>query len=158
MTRFLEKTADYLYKTYGDKISDLCIVVPNRRARLFLQKYLGNSIGKTIWSPAIFSIEDFLINISGLRICDPTQVLFELYEIHKGLEGQNAQPFDEFTSWAQQLLGDFNEIDSYLVNAKDLFSFLNEAKALSVWNLDNKPLTDFEKQYLRFFNSLYTYH
>jgi ATP-dependent helicase/nuclease subunit B len=158
MTRFLEKTADYLYKNYGDKISDLCIVVPNRRAGLFLQKYLGNSIGKTIWSPAIFSIEDFLINISGLRICDPTQVLFELYEIHKGLEGQNAQPFDEFTSWAQQLLGDFNEIDSYLVDAKDLFSFLNEAKALSVWNLDNRPLTDFEKQYLRFFNSLYTYH
>ena len=158
MTRFLEKTADYLYKTYGDKISDLCIVVPNRRARLFLQKYLGNSIGKTIWSPAIFSIEDFLINISGLRICDPTQVLFELYEIHKELEGQNAQPFDEFTNWAQQLLGDFNEIDSYLVDAKDLFSFLNEAKALSVWNLDNRPLTDFEKQYLRFFNSLYTYH
>jgi len=158
MTRFLEKTADYLYKTYGDKISDLCIVVPNRRAGLFLQKYLGNSIGKTSWSPAIFSIEDFLIDISGLRICDPTQALFELYEIHKVLEGQNAQPFDEFTSWAQQLLGDFNEIDSYLVDAKDLFSFLNEAKALSVWNLDNKPLTDFEKQYLRFFNSLYTYH
>ena len=158
MTRFLEKTADYLCKNYGDKISDLCIVMPNRRAGLFLQKYLGNSIGKTIWSPAIFSIEDFLINLSGLRICDPTQVLFELYEIHKVLEGKNAQPFDEFTSWAQQLLGDFNEIDSYLVDTKDLFSFLNEAKALSVWNLDNKPLTDFEKQYLRFFNSLYTYH
>ncbi len=158
MTRFLEKTADYLYKTYGDKISDLCIVLPNRRAGLFLQKYLGNSIGKTIWSPAIFSIEDFLINISSLRICDPTQVLFELYEIHKELEGTNAQPFDEFTSWAQQLLGDFNEIDSYLVDAKDLFSFLNEAKALTVWNLDNRPLTDFEKQYLRFFNSLYNYH
>lgn len=155
---FLEKTAAYLYKTYGDGISDLCIVVPNRRAKLFFQKYLGSIIGKTIWSPAIFSIEDFLINISGLRICDPIQVLFELYEIHKELEGANAQPFDEFTSWAQQLLGDFNEIDSYLVDAKDLFSFLNEAKALSVWNLDNKPLTDFEKQYLRFFNSLYTYH
>jgi ATP-dependent helicase/nuclease subunit B len=155
---FLEKTAAYLFTTYGDGISDLCIVVPNRRAKLFFQKYLGSVIGKTIWSPAIFSIEDFLINLSGLRICDPIQVLFELYEIHKELEGAEAQPFDEFTSWAQQLLGDFNEIDSYLVDAKDLFSFLNEAKALSVWNLDNKPLTDFEKQYLRFFNSLYTYH
>lgn len=158
MTNFLEKTANHLYKTYGEKISDLCIVVPNRRAGLFLQKYLGNTVGKTIWSPAIFSIEDFLVNLSGLRICDPTQVLFELYEIHKKQEGKNAQPFDEFTSWAQQLLGDFNEIDSYLVDAKELFSFLNEAKALSVWNLDNQPLTDFEKKYLRFFNSLYTYH
>ena len=127
MAGFLEKTADYLYKKYGDKISDLCIVLPNRRAGLFLQKYIGKNLGKTIWSPTIFSIEDFLINISGLRICDPVQVLFELYEIHKSLELQNAQPFDEFTSWAQQLLGDFNEIDSYLVNSKELFSFLNEA-------------------------------
>jgi hypothetical protein len=158
MTRFLEKTADYLYKSYGDSISDLCIVLPNRRAGLFLHKYLWKSIGKTIWAPAIFSIEDFLINLSGLRICDSVEVLFELYEIHKEMEGTNAQPFDEFTSWAQQLLGDFNEIDSYLVDASDLFTFLNEAKALSIWNLDNKPLTDFEKQYLRFFKSLYTYH
>ena len=125
MTRFLEKTAEYLYQRYGDKISELCIVVPNRRAGLFLQKYLGSLIGKTIWSPAIFSIEDFLINISGLQICDPLQVLFELYEIHKALEEQDAQAFDEFTSWAQQLLGDFNEIDSYLVDSKEIFSFLN---------------------------------
>ncbi len=158
MKGFQEKTADHLYKTYGDKISDLCIVLPNRRAGLFLQKYFGKCIGKTIWSPAIFSIEDFMVNISGLRICDPVEVLFELYEIHRELEGKSAQPFDEFTGWAQQLLGDFNEIDSYMVDAKDLFAFLNEAKALSIWNLDNKPLTDFEKQYLHFFNSLYTYH
>jgi len=158
MTRFLEKTAEYLYQRYGDKISELCIVVPNRRAGLFLQKHLGSIIGKTIWSPAIFSIEDFLLNISGLQICDPIQVLFELYEIHKALEEQDAQAFDEFTSWAQQLLGDFNEIDSYLVDSKEIFSFLNEAKAISVWNLDNRPLTDFEKQYLHFFNSLQTYH
>lgn len=158
MTRFLEKTADHLLEKYGDKITDLCIVLPNRRAGVFLQKYISKSVGKTIWSPAIFSIEDFLIQLSGIRICDPIQVLFELYEIHKQHEGQNAQIFDEFTSWAQQLIGDFNEIDSYLVDAKDLFSFLNEAKALSVWNLNTKPLTDFEKQYLRFFKSLSIYH
>lgn len=158
MARFLEKTAEYLYTKYGDKISELCIVLPNRRAGLFLQKYLSKITGKTIWSPVIFSIEDFMINLSGLRVCDPIQVLFELYAIHKQIEGQKAQPFDEFANWAQQLLGDFNEIDSYLVDAKELFSFLNETKALSVWNLDKKPLTDFEKQYLHFFKSLYDYH
>ncbi|MCX6243728.1 MAG: PD-(D/E)XK nuclease family protein [Bacteroidetes bacterium] len=158
MTKFLEKTAEYLVRKYGDKISGLCIVLPNRRAGLFFKKYLGKTAGKTIWSPAVFSIEDFMVNLSGLNLTDSIQVLFELYEIHKSMEGKQAQPFDEFTSWAQQLLGDFNEIDSYLVDSKDLFSYLSEAKALSVWNLDNKPLTDFEKQYLRFFKSLYTYH
>jgi ATP-dependent helicase/nuclease subunit B len=158
MTKFLEKTAEYLIQGYGDKVSDLCIVLPNRRSGLFLKKYLGKLVGKTIWSPSVFSIEDFMVRLSGLALCDSMQVLFELYEIHKTLEGKEAQPFDEFVSWAQQLLGDFNEIDSYLVDAGELFGFLSEAKALSLWNLDNKPLTDFEKQYLRFFNSLSTYH
>ena len=158
MTKFLEKTAEYLFKGYGEKISDLCIVLPNRRAGLFLKKYLGRSVGKTIWSPAVFSIEDFMVSLSGVKLCDSMQVLFELYEIHKSMEGQQAQPFDEFVNWGQQLLGDFNEIDSYLVNGKELFGYLSEAKALAVWNLDNKPLTDFEKQYLRFFNSLSKYH
>ena len=158
MQKFLERTAGYLIEKYGNNIPELCIVMPNRRAGLFLKKYLGNLLGKTVWSPSIYSIEDFLVELSGLHVCDTIQALFELHEIHQSLEGKDAQPFDEFCSWAQQLLGDFNEIDSYLVDAKELFGFLNEAKALSVWNLENKPLTDFEKQYLAFFNSLLIYH
>ena len=158
MTKFLEQTAGYLVQKYGEKIPELCIVLPNRRAGLFLKKYLGNLLGKTIWSPAIYSIEDFLVRISGLHVCDNIQALFELHSIHQSLEGKNAQPFNEFSGWAQQLLGDFNEIDSYMVDAGALFSFITEAKALSVWNLENKPLTDFEKQYLAFFHSLSGYH
>jgi len=158
MEKFLVKTAEYLYHQYGDEISELCIILPNRRAGLYLKKYFAALIQKTIWAPSIFSIEDFMIRLSNLKVCDPSEVLFELYEVHKILEGEKAQEFDEFVHWGQQLLGDFNEIDSYLVNSKDLFEFLNEAKALTLWNLENMPLTDFEKRYLHFYNSLGKYH
>lgn len=158
MTKFLEQTAEYLYQRYGAGISGLCIVLPNRRGGLYLKKYLGQQIGKTSWSPAIYSVEDFIIGLSGLRVAEQTHLLFELFEVHKSIEGAKAQPFEEFISWGQQLLHDFNEIDNYIVDPKQLFQYLDEARALSLWNLDNKPLTDFEKQYLHFYNSLYSYY
>jgi ATP-dependent helicase/nuclease subunit B len=158
MPKFLERTAEYLLQHQGDNISQVCVVLPNRRAGLFLKKYLAEQVKKTIWAPAIFSIEDFMTEISRLRMCDATETLFELYEVYRALEGEKAQEFDEFVHWGQQLIGDFNEIDSYLVDSGDLFSFLNEAKALTIWNLENTPLTEFEKQYLHFFNSLNRYH
>ena len=158
MTRFLEKTAEYIYQKYGDAVSDLCIVLPNRRGGLFLKKSLSAIIGKTIWSPEIFSIEDFLSGLSGFKLTENTHLLFELFEVHKEIEGKDAQPFEEFISWGQQLLHDFNEIDSYLADPEQLFGYLSEARALSLWNLDLQPLTDFQKNYLRFYNSLFTYY
>jgi ATP-dependent helicase/nuclease subunit B len=158
MTKFLEKTAEYLFNHYERSISGLCIVLPNRRGGLYLKKYLGHQIGKTSWSPAIYSVEDFIIGLSGLRVAEQTNLLFELFEVHKELEGSKAQPFEEFITWGQQLIQDFNEIDNYLVDARQLFRYLDEARALSLWNLDKKPLTGFEKQYLHFYNSLHSYY
>jgi len=35
---------------------------------------------------------------------------------------------------------------------------LTDTRAISAWNPENRPLTDFEKQYLRFYSSLYNYY
>lgn len=158
MPNFLYQTAEYLVGTYHEKVSDLCIVLPNRRGGLFLKKYLGSIINKTLWSPAIYSIEDFLAAISHLEIADNTRILFELYEVHRSVEGKKAQPFADFIGWGQQLVNDFSEIDSNLADPAALFGYLSEARAISVWNLDQKPLTEFETKYLSFYRSLDTYY
>lgn len=158
MTKFLYRTAEYLVQNYGESLSEICIVLPNRRAGLYLKKYLAEIVRKTIWAPSVYSVEDFMVRLSHLKLADSVEVLFELYEVHKVLEGEKAQTFDEFMHWGQQLIGDFNEIDSYLVDSAEIFSFLSEAKALTIWNLEKSPLTDFEKQYLHFYNSLKNYH
>jgi ATP-dependent helicase/nuclease subunit B len=158
VTKFLEQTAKHLYQRYGAGVSGLCIVLPNRRGGLYLKKYLAQQIGETSWAPVIYSVEDFITRLSGLKLIEQTHLLFELYEVHKSVEGSKAQPFEDFISWGQQLLQDFNEIDNYLADAEQLFKYLDEARAISLWNLDNRPLTDFEKQYLHFYNSLYSYY
>ncbi|MEI7499471.1 MAG: PD-(D/E)XK nuclease family protein [Bacteroidota bacterium] len=158
MLPFLQKTAQYLVAEYNDDLAELCIVLPNRRGGLFLRKYLAEYVGKPTWAPTIFSIEDFITEISGLQEVENLHLLFELYEVHREIEGKNVQPFEEFLRWASQLLSDFNEVDRYMADAKELFTTLTEARAISLWNLDNQPLTEFETKYLHFYQSLYTYY
>ncbi|MEI6682049.1 MAG: PD-(D/E)XK nuclease family protein [Bacteroidota bacterium] len=158
MVPFLKQTARYLIAQYGDGLADVCIILPNRRGGLFLRKYLGEEIGKVSWAPVIYSIEDFIAEISGLQDVDNLSLLFELFEVHREIEGVKAQSFEEFLRWAPQLLSDFNEVDRYLADAQELFATLTEARAISLWNLDNQPLTEFEKKYLHFYQSLYDYY
>lgn len=159
MQSFLEKTVDFLCKKYGDDISDLCIVLPNRRAGLFLKTHFSKYLQKTFWSPEILATEDFVALLSGLQPADPTTLLFELYETVKRCNPQHSETFDEFSKWGQVLLGDFNEIDRYLVDAKQLFGNLKNIKELESWSLNSEEaLTDFQKQYLDFWRLLGIYY
>lgn len=154
MQPFLQKVSLHIIQNYGENLGGLSIVLPNKRAGLFLKKYLAVQSGKTTWSPKIFSIDEFMTEIAGVIIPEPLTLLFDLYAVYKNTEGTDAQPPEEFLGWGSVLLNDFNEIDSYCADAGQLFNYLNEIKAIETWNPDGRGLTDFQKQYLAFWRSL----
>lgn len=158
MPSFLRQTADYILQNYQEKFPEIAIILPNRRAGLFLRKYLAGMLVRTSWSPALFSIEEFIASVSGLREVEQVRCLFELYKVHQRTEKEKAQLFDEFMVWGGQLLSDFNEIDRYLVDPAVLFRYLDEVRAMTVWNPGNTPLTEFQLKYLKFYNSLLSYY
>ncbi len=158
MKPFLQRLAEEIAARYSDDPGQLCVVLPNRRAGLYLKKYLAAALKKTAWSPETYSVEDFITSISGLQIIDPAGLLFEFYHVHKEIHGDKAQDFDVFADWGQVLLQDFDEIDQYLVDPEKIFTFLNAARAYSVWNLNERPLTDQEKNYIDFYNSFLIYY
>jgi len=155
---FLQRLAEEIAARYSNDPGQLCVVLPNRRAGLYLKKYLAQELKKTSWSPQTYSVEDFITSVSGLQIIDPAGLLFEFYHVHKEIHGDKAQDFDVFADWGQVLLQDFNEIDQYLVDPEKIFTYLNVARAYSVWNLNERPLTDQEKNYIDFFNSFLKYY
>ncbi|MBL0330166.1 MAG: PD-(D/E)XK nuclease family protein [Bacteroidetes bacterium] len=159
MQSFLEKTVDYLHQKYGDDISELCIVLPNRRAGLFLKTHFSKKLKKTFWSPEILATEDFVSVLAELEVADSTTLLFELYETVKTIGKREIETFDEFSKWGQILLSDFNELDRYLVDSKQLFGNLKDIKELEAWSLNSEEtLTDFQKQYLEFWKLLGEYY
>ncbi|MCK9220645.1 MAG: PD-(D/E)XK nuclease family protein [Bacteroidales bacterium] len=158
MTSFLSKIAQHLFDTCGTDLSEVCLVMPNRRAGLFFRKYLSAHLKHPAWSPVIYSIEDFMAILSELNEADPMNLLLDLFELHRKKDKEKAQSFEEFLTWGPQLLADFNEIDRYLADPEYLFGYLSEARAINLWNLDKSPLTEFQLNYLRFYHSLYDYY
>ncbi len=155
---FLSKVSDHIIEKYANRLNELCIVFPNRRAGLFLKKNLADKLQRAFWSPTILSIEDFICQLADRKISDNIRLLIELYQVHKKVEKGNARTFDEFLKWGEVLLSDFNEVDLYLVNAGDLFGYLSESKAISLWNTNGQPLTEYQLKYLKLYKSLATYY
>jgi CRISPR/Cas system-associated exonuclease Cas4 (RecB family) len=158
MESFLEQTAALIYARHQDNLDRVCLVSPNRRAALYLRKYLAKLIDRPVWLPEMLTIEDFAVKYSGYALADTLSLLFELHAVHVEIEGENAQPFEKFMQWGQMLMGDFNEVDLYLADPKQLYSYLSDDKALELWNLSGEPLTEFEKNYLSFFTSMQIYY
>ncbi len=155
---FLEKLAQHITDNHAGLGNHLCVVLPNRRAGLFLKRHLIPQGDVPVWAPAIFSMEDFISRLSGLTVADPLELMIALYEAHLEKEGSRAAGFDSFIGWAGGLVSDFEDADQYLINPGRLFGYLSEARALEHWNVDHSELTDFEKRYLDFYNSLADYY
>ncbi|MDR0363738.1 MAG: PD-(D/E)XK nuclease family protein [Bacteroidales bacterium] len=158
MIPFLKEVASQIFDEQSNNLQDVHALVPNRRAILYLKRYLSGLSDKPLWSPKMYSIEDFVFEATGLQKCDTVDLIFELYAIHRNIADQDARSFDYFAQWGEQLLKDFNDIDFYLADAKKLFSYLSEAKAIERWHIDGGELTESEKKYLEFYNSLATYY
>ena len=70
-----------------------------------------------MWLPNMFSIEDFITELSGLHILDNLSLQFRLYAIFDAHRPKdNEEHFEQFLKWSQTILYDFNEIDRYLVD------------------------------------------
>ena len=116
----------------GGGISSVCFIFPNRRSQVFFKKYLGEDVrasGIPILAPKTFTINDFFYAISGTRASDRVTLLLELYDCYKALY-KEAEPLDEFIFWGDVILGDFDDVDKYLVDPGQLFTNVKEFKEI----------------------------
>jgi CRISPR/Cas system-associated exonuclease Cas4 (RecB family) len=155
---FLKSFAIDLWKKYQPELGAICIVLPNRRAALFLKEHLAAEAKQTIFSPEIYSTEDFIYKLSGLQIIDNTELLFELYSVYSETPGEETDTFEAFSKWAPALIADFNEIDRYQADARQLFINLSSIREIENWSLNSKELTGFQQNYIRFWESLGVYY
>ncbi len=157
MTSFISEVLADL-KSRDKKFSDLTFILPNKRAGVFLKQELSNVLDKTIFSPEIISIEEFVEDLSELKSVSNTELLFELYSVYKNLtKKENTEPFDSFSKWAQILIQDFNEIDRYLIPQEKIFNYLSAIKDVEHWSLQ-KEQTDMVKNYLSLWKNLNLYY
>ncbi len=156
--QFLEKVAKIILQKDKKDLLNTLVVFPNNRSEIFLKGHLKQQAKADLWLPEMITIDQLMVQLSGLSLLDPLVVYLKLFEIHQAIEKEKARSLDDFLNWAPLMLNDFNEIDLYMVPADSLFSELSEVKAMERWNLDGKPLTSLQTQYLNFFHSLIVYY
>ena len=115
MIPFLDMIADRLLHKFPDNMQDVKVVLPSKRAVVFLKHYLSKKIDNPIFLPDMLSIEEFIINVSGLEILDNISLQFRLYNIYSK---DNNESFDQFLNWSDILLNDFNDIDKNLARVQ----------------------------------------
>ena len=154
MIPFLDKIAERLLKKFPKDMGNLAVVLPNKRAVVFLKHYLSKRIKKPIFLPHFFSVEEFVEELSGLKIIDNISLQFYLYQSYLAYPTKSADSFDEFLSWSNILLHDFNEVDRSMVNAQHIFSNLKKVKELENWNLKNWSMAEniLSKEQINFVN------
>lgn len=149
MTPFLKQVARHYYND-GD-ISKRCFIFPNRRSMIFFRKYLCEEVASAgnapLAAPQMLSINDFFSRLSGMTTSSRVSLLVEMYECYRRLNPK-AESLDEFIFWGDVLLGDFNDVDKYLVDPVQLFRNISEYKELQD---DYTYLTDVQKEAIEAF-------
>ncbi len=156
---FLEKIATVVIQDYATKLDEIVIVLPNKRAKVFLIEALQKQIANTIICPEIISIEDFVQDVASIRSLDSIELLFEFYEVYLSItEKQNQQSFELFANWAKTLLQDFNEIDRYLLDPSHVLSYLKDIEDIKKWGIEVEDKTKLLENYIDFWKLLPIYY
>jgi hypothetical protein len=149
MKEFLRSVAEHYYNqvveaTPGGNptaLSDYLFVFPNRRSCLFFAFYLGETASKPVLAPATTTLSDLFVKISRkLQVADRMSLLFRLYGLYCKMSG-SAEEFDNFVFWGDLLLSDFDDIDKYEVNARELFYNVRDIKEIDLLYADYDPET-----------------
>ena len=149
MHTFISHLCDSIM-TMGRPLHEINIVVPARRAALFIKKELASRHTTPFIAPHICTIEDLAQDMSHLTRASMTTLLFEFYAAYRAMCGEGkCDTFDVFMRWAPTLLADFNEIDRYMLSPDDVFSTLCEIERIEGWDLE-MPLSPFMESHKEF--------
>ncbi|WBO86385.1 DUF559 domain-containing protein [Hymenobacter yonginensis] len=153
---FLSQMARDLTARYSpEELSDLVVVVPTRRAVVYLKNELAmaTDAGEALWSPRVAAMEDYMVELAGVQVEEPITLQLLLYDILRDIDPK--LDFDRFVSWAGLLLEDFSSLDQNLAPADKVFEYLSQAKALERWDLGEAPKPEsLTAGYFRFWDDL----
>lgn len=132
---FLQSLARQMHARFGERLCDVHVVLPSRRACLYFKRYLAETAQTPMLAPQVLAMEDFVASLSEVEMADPVSLLLELYEIYRRHDRQADHTLDKFAPLGTAILRDFGAIDRNIdeEQAQNLFAELEAAKAIERW-------------------------
>ena len=132
MKSFLNHIAEDLYRRFDGRFEKVTVLFPNKRASLFFNQHLLDIAGKPLWAPQYMTISELFQSLSTLTVADPIQLVSMLYQAYRQTgDGTEQETLDQFWSWGELMLSDFDDIDSNMVDAQKLFTNISNLEDLT---------------------------
>ncbi|MEE9349013.1 MAG: PD-(D/E)XK nuclease family protein [Flavobacteriaceae bacterium] len=158
MQDYISSTIKKILQKYKHT-NNLSIIIPSKRAGVFIKDALKKELDHVTFLPKIISIEEFIEELSQLQSIDSITLLFEFYQTYLAHTPKDKiVEFDVFSSWATMLIQDFNEIDRFLIDPNYIFSYIKDIKRIENWFKDNESKTQILKNYLSFYDYILIYY
>ena len=148
MKSFLTYVAKDIIQKYGNNLSDIAIVFPNKRASLFLNEQLARLVSHPLWSPTYITISAHFRQHTTLKVGDPIKLVCDLHKSFVECTGIE-ETLDHFYGWGQLLIADFDDVDKNMASARQLFANLSDIHELD----DVSYLTKEQKEIIKKFFS-----
>jgi len=158
MQTFVEQITAKIYASHKDDLQGIAIIIPNKRAAVYIQKALGELLGKPFFGPKITTINEWIDEHTSSQILSQTELLFIFYKEYVAYEREKSETFNDFLKWAKIILSDFDEIDRYLVNPKAIFRDLKNIKDIDNWSFVADTLSEGQQQFLDLWEKLPKYY
>lgn len=148
MKSFLHLIAADMLAHFSNDMRDVTVVFPGKRAGMFLNRKLAQQSEKPVWAPHYCMMSDLFQSLTHIRIADPLECICQLYGVMKEVLGEDyTETLDDFWSWGEVLMADFNDIDMHMANAQAIFTNIADQERLK--NLDY--LDDHQRETLKRF-------
>ena len=155
---FTDQIAEYIHEQNLD-LKHLTIVLPSERAKKYIAASLFKTYQKPILAPEMITIDRWVRNLSDKTVIDKTRVLVKLFKVQlENLTNEKDKSFDEFMSWGNILLSDYDEIDRYLLSSEKVFKNLADIKEIENWSFGDETLSEGQKRFMEFWDRLPDYY
>lgn len=148
---FIAELAGFLLTRSEEALKQTAVVLPGRRSCLFLRKELAKQSDKALFLPAIMSIEDYIYNSTNLKKASDVSLLTRLYSIYCDQAGTDAFAPDDFIQTGRTLLADFNDVDDYLLDREEVYTYLFKVREIEGW-FPGESNTQLQLQYMKFYS------
>ena len=155
---FIDSVARHLTASHDLSKESVTVVFPNKRAAYSLRQKLRDIVDETIWLPKTMSIEEVVTQWSGLELAGKLDVIFEIVAVDNEMHPDKMSDLSKFGGMAAQMADDFDELDNYQINAKDLFGYITDMKKIGLWDITSLTPKEKESQYIGFYQSLFDYY
>ena len=126
---FLEKVAERLRERHGSEMERQTVVLPSRRAGLWLARSLARLNDRPSWAPSMMTVSELFRSFTDLVPAYTETQIFELYRVFRNQTGEEMS-FDDFWPWGEVIISDFNDIDLYMADAARLYSNISDLKEI----------------------------